>query len=390
MDRDTERVTRITSAVTSEGLDALVCTLPENVLLLTGYWPVIGNAVAIATRDGAVGIIAPEDELDYARDSWADCIESFRPASLERIETALDAVSDAVRSVARRLQLNGRARVGFEGAGSFDPSSYASSFVYGPAIQWLLAAACDHATHVDATGLLDRLRSTLTGREVNCVRRACGIAERAFATVASHLEPGMTELSVASLLRGALLGPERCDGFAYCMSGPNAARSYAAYQRSTDRAIEAGEFVLVHCNSQCDGFWTDITRTFVVGDMSDRQGEISDAILAATNAAFSAVRPGASASAVDRAARDVMSERGFAKEFKHATGHGVGFAAINHNALPRIHPASTETLEPGMVFNIEPAAYVDSKWGNRRCNMALVTSNGVECLTPFLNEGGSR
>lgn len=386
MARDTERVARVTNALASEELDALICTLPSNVLLLTGYWPVIGNAIAIVTRDGAVGVVAPDDEWDYARDSWADSIHTFHPASLEGIRTAIEAVCGPLRDTAGELHLGSCARIGFEGAGSFDPSSYASNFIYGAALDSLLTAALHEPMRVNATGLLDRLRSTLTLREIACVRRACTVAERAFASVASHLKPGMMETSVAAMLRDALLGPGRCDGFAYCMSGSNAAKAYAAYQRSTDRRLQSGDFVLVHCNSHCGGFWTDITRTFVIHDVSDRQRDIYDAVLSATKAAFSVVQPGASASAVDRAARDVMVDRGFAKEFKHATGHGVGFAAINHNALPRIHPTSAEILEPGMVFNIEPAVYVEGELGNRQCNMALVTTNGAECLTPFLND----
>ena len=90
---------------------------------------------------------------------------------------------------------------------------------------------------------------------------------------------------------------------------------------------------------------------------------------------------------MDKAARDVLNVRGYGAAFKHATGHGVGFAAVDHNALPRIHPLSDEILEPGMVFNIEPAVYVPGMGGMRHCNMVAVTEDGVELLTGFLNEG---
>ena len=80
-----------------------------------------------------------------------------------------------------------------------------------------------------------------------------------------------------------------------------------------------------------------------------------------------------------------MDRRGYGAAFRHATGHGVGFAAIDHNALPRIHPVSEELLEPGMVFNIEPAAYIPDVGGMRQCNMVVVTGQGAELLTPFQN-----
>jgi Xaa-Pro aminopeptidase len=78
-----------------------------------------------------------------------------------------------------------------------------------------------------------------------------------------------------------------------------------------------------------------------------------------------------------------MREHGFAKEFKHSTGHGVGFAAINHTAHPRIHPASEERLEVGMVFNVEPGLYFHGYGGLRHCDMVTVTDSGAEVLTPF-------
>jgi Xaa-Pro aminopeptidase len=79
----------------------------------------------------------------------------------------------------------------------------------------------------------------------------------------------------------------------------------------------------------------------------------------------------------------VLAERGFGPQFKHGTGHGVGFAAIDHNARPRIHPASDDVLEVGMVFNVEPAVYVEGWGGLRHCDLVAVTGEGAELLTPF-------
>jgi Xaa-Pro aminopeptidase len=86
---------------------------------------------------------------------------------------------------------------------------------------------------------------------------------------------------------------------------------------------------------------------------------------------------------VDAAARNVLRSRGLSEAFKHATGHGVGFAAISHKARPRLHPCSDAVLEPGMVFNVEPAVYLDGYGGLRHCDVVLVTENGHALLTPF-------
>jgi Xaa-Pro aminopeptidase len=86
---------------------------------------------------------------------------------------------------------------------------------------------------------------------------------------------------------------------------------------------------------------------------------------------------------VDAAARNVLRERGFGPQFKHGTGHGVGYSAISANAKPRIHPRSEDTLEPGMTFNIEPAIYFEGYGGIRHCDLVTITESGFELLTPF-------
>ena len=175
----------------------------------------------------------------------------------------------------------------------------------------------------------------------------------------------------------------RADGFAWCMSGPNSALASAAYARSRRRQIESGDLVLVHCNSYADGYWTDITRTWCAGEAAGRAKEIFEAVFAARESALGAIRPGVGAAAIDEAARRTMEQHGFASAFKHSTGHGVGFEAIHAEARPRLHPASSDILEPGMIFNVEPAAYFEGYGGVRHCDVVAVTERGCDLLTPF-------
>jgi Xaa-Pro aminopeptidase len=206
---------------------------------------------------------------------------------------------------------------------------------------------------------------------------------------ALHLRGGLTETAVAALF-GAPLGEtapelhsERAGGFTFCMSGVNAAQAYAAYQRSRSSVLQPGTLALVHCNSYVDGYWTDITRTFFLGAPDERARAMYATVFDARRAAFEAVRPGVRAAEVDSAAREVIKAHGFGAQFKHATGHGVGFAAIDHNAPPRLHPKSDDVLETGMVFNIEPGIYLEDFGGLRHCDMVAVTADGAELLTPF-------
>jgi Xaa-Pro aminopeptidase len=384
--RDSERVERIRNTLDEANLDALVCALNSNVLMLSGYWPVIGSSLAVFTRGGAVGLLAPQDEAGFAAESWADIIHIFEPVSLQKITTVIDTVKLPLSKLGGSVGLR-RAKIGYEGA-SFDPSTYASNYVYGAAVPTLLAAIFPEAKLVDATEQLAGLRAVLTSRELEHVRNACSTARDAFLRVSPAIQPGMREFEIASLLRSQLQDPRspRSDGYAYCMSGPNSSMAYAAFQQSGSRAIERGDTVLLHCNSVSSGFWTDITRTFTVHSPSAEQDAITAAVLEASRNAISVVKPGVPASLVDAAARNTLRRCGFGREFKHPAGHGVGFAAISHAARPLIHPLSEETLEPGMVFNIEPAVYLEGQLGIRHCDMMAVTENGGELLTLFQDQ----
>jgi Xaa-Pro dipeptidase len=383
-----DRIQAVRTALHEAGLDAIVCALPANVLMLTGYWPVTGTAVAVATRD-ETAVLAPEDEEDIAEGSSFASVRRFTPGSLMDLRDTTGAVRRPLLALARRLGLQ-RARIGVERRAAWQPAPYASMHLYLEDLPGLLVDGLPAAHFTGADRLLDRLRSVKTPQEVERIRSACVVAARAFAVGARHLVAGLRETMAAAAFRTPLStaavdahGVQRADGFAWCMSGPHAALAYGAYARSGQRRIQAGDLALVHCNSYVDGYWTDLTRTYCMGDPDERQERVYEAVFAARAAALHAIGPGVRASDVDRAARDVLEERGFGRDFKHPTGHGVGFLAIDHNAAPRLHPKSAETLETGMVFNVEPAIYRHLWGGCRHCDMVTVTARGAELLSDF-------
>src|SRR5690349_11880301 len=108
-----------------EGLDGLLATMPANVLLLTGYFPVVGTALALITSEQQVALIAPYDERELAEASGADEVVTFEPASLQHMSTAAESVRQPLEGVVRRLKLD-RAVIGWESGETFEPASYAS------------------------------------------------------------------------------------------------------------------------------------------------------------------------------------------------------------------------------------------------------------------------
>ncbi len=386
--RDHDRVERIRRGLQRVQLDAILCTLPHYVLLLSGYWPVIGASIAIATSEGRICLIVPEDEEELARSSWADDIRTFQPGRLDKLQSTSEGGFQALQACANELGIT-HARIGYEHGAASEPASYVAMHLYGASIVQLMIEALPSAALVGADTLLALWAMVKTSNEVNRIRTACAIAERSFVWGAPRLRAGLSETETAALFRSRLSagtgrnGVMRADGFAFCMSGPNAAKAAGAYALSRARKIQPGELALVHCNSYADGYWTDITRTYSLGRPDDQREKVYRTIFEARAAALAAIRPGVRASAVDHAARSILRAHGLEKEFSHSTGHGVGFSAIAHNARPRIHPKSEEQLQQGMVFNIEPAVYIEGWGGIRHCDMVTVTENGLEVLTPF-------
>ena len=184
----------------------------------------------------------------------------------------------------------------------------------------------------------------LTRRELSRLRLACRVAGEAFRTGAASIVPGSAEREVAAAFRAPLEAYAdregdalvRAGGFTWCMSGPDAALGYRSYARTRNRRILFGDLVMVHCNSFVDGLWTDITRTYHPGPVDDGVRDLFEAVLAA-RVALAAIAPGARAAAVDRAAREVLADRGLGDELP-AMVPGTASACSHHDALAANSP----------------------------------------------------
>jgi Xaa-Pro aminopeptidase len=149
------------------------------------------------------------------------------------------------------------------------------------------------------------------------------------------------------------------------MAGARAALAYRAFNLTSNAPIEQGDPVLVQMEVGINGYWAELTRTFFAQTVSREWRKVHQACVEAQDAALKTIRDGVLARDVDAAARQVMQQAGFGTAFKHGLGHGLGFQTINHAAAPILHPASHAVLRRGMVHNMEPAVYLDSKGGFR-------------------------
>jgi Xaa-Pro aminopeptidase len=208
-------------------------------------------------------------------------------------------------------------------------------------------------------------------------RRLSGVARR----LRSFVAEGRSELQVAADIDAAVRGAgfERPAFETIVASGPNSARPHA---RPGSRRLAAGEGVVLDFGGVYDGYCVDLTRTLPVGQPAAELLRLARAVREAHAAAISAVRPGVVPSEIDRAARDVLVEHGLGEAFGHGTGHGLGLEVHEDPRISKLPGAlPNESVVPGMVFTIEPGAYVDGVGGVRIEDDVLVTADGCEVLT---------
>jgi Xaa-Pro aminopeptidase len=169
-------------------------------------------------------------------------------------------------------------------------------------------------------------------------------------------------------------------------AGPNSA---VPHYRAGERRLADGDLVILDFGGMLHGYSVDMTRTVAVGGAGPRQRRVLEHVVAAQAAAFAAIAIGRAATDIDRAAREVLAREGLDDAFTHGTGHGLGLEVHERPRLAKYRPElAVEPLEAGMVFTLEPGAYLEGWGGVRIEDDVVVTPGGAEWLTnvPRLDE----
>jgi len=356
------RHARLRHALREASLDALVVTSLPNIAYLTGLF---ASTAWVVVDHEQVRLFVDGRYLGQATDRRDDL-----PGLAVTLVPAAFSFEEAVAGSLAGLAAG---RVGFE-------STHMSVAQHHQLVTRLGGAAAPIGLQ-GTDGLVENLRTVKDSWEIGRLTDGAGRLSDAAKCIIPKALAGMSERDVAGIVEAELrrVGFDKPAFDTIVASGPNSA---IPHYRNGDRRLEAGDLVVMDFGGVLDGYSVDLSRTIAVGRMSSRAQAVLDAVAAAQEAAFAAVRIGHPATDVDGAARQVLERVGFGEAFSHGTGHGLGLEVHERPRVTRLRPGlPVERLEAGMVFTLEPGAYFPGWGGVRIEDDVVVTPDGPQWLT---------
>lgn len=349
-----ERMRRLRALLGEAGCDAALLTNLASIRYLTGF---TGTSALFAVTPHREHLIV---DFRYTEQAAAQC-----PCAVTRRDGGLDqglgswldgSARCAVESQNVTLDLLDRLRAAI---GAFRDEAAGQ----GPGTAW-----------IPIPNLVEQIRIVKDAGEVARLRAACALLEELMARTLEGLKPGRREIDVALAFemeaRKATGRPLPFEPI--IASGPRGALPHGV---ASSKAIEAGELVVVDIGLELDGYVADMTRTVAVQRADDRMRAVHEAVHLANRAAAQGIRAGMTGAEAHALAAGVLEARGLGERFGHGLGHGLG---VEVHEDPRLSPLGDEVLTEGMVFTIEPGAYIPGWGGVRIEDAGVLTGNGVD------------
>jgi Xaa-Pro aminopeptidase len=231
---------------------------------------------------------------------------------------------------------------------------------------------------VSLEDVMASIRKVKYDTEVDLIRKAVALAEEAFQAIRSEIKSGQTENYLAGLLVLELRSRGASDS-SFPVIVASGANSSLPHYRPGEALVQRDQPVLIDWGATYKGYCSDLTRTMIVGRANSRIKQVYKVVFEAQQAAIKFLRPGVTTRQADQVARDVIERAGFAKEFGHGLGHGIGRDIHELPTMRKI--GGEEELRPGMVVTVEPGIYLPGEGGVRIEDDVLITHSGCEVLS---------
>lgn len=350
----TNRVEKLRERLADESLEGMLVTNLTNVRYLSGF-------------TGSAGTCLVLPEMAYFISDGRYKTQSSR--QVEGMEILID-IDPHLRIIRKAKLIPDGTHIAFEAEHA--SVSYAEKIKdYFPDCSW-----------EPTTGIIEQIAMVKDKGEIRATRTAVEITDQTFEQIIPEIRPGVTERQIAGKISYTykIFG---ADGDAFdCIvaGGPNSALPHA---KPGDRPLQEGDFVILDFGAFYQGYHADMTRTVVVGEATDRHGEIYNVVREAQRRGCEAAKDGAACKEVDSACRDIISESGYGDYFNHGTGHGLG---LEIHTNPRFSQLSKDHIYENYLMTIEPGIYIPDWGGVRIEDDILITSNGCEILNQSTKE----
>jgi Xaa-Pro aminopeptidase len=346
----TARLAKLRTAMAERQVDGLLVCKPENRAYLSGFTGSSGWLLVSADR----AVLVTDFRYVEQATAQAQAYEVVRQGQVH------------FPTIAEIVGQMGATRLGFEG-----------DFITADEFRQYEQLLPD-LDLVPVTGMVEGLRMFKDEGEIAIMAKAAAIADEAWSHILGHIRPGVTEWDVAVELEYSMrkLGAQ---GPAFDTIVASGVRSSLPHGRASQKVIAAGDLVTCDFGALYEGYCSDMTRTVMVGEPTEKQREIYAIVLEAQLRGVAACKAGMTGMDLDEVCRSYIRERGYGENFGHGTGHGVG--RFIHEGPKVSVKGANDVLQAGMVVTIEPGIYVAGWGGVRIEDMLLVTETGCRRLS---------
>lgn len=364
MKHQLEKLQKLTE---NKNLDLIIIHAPDNIEYFTGI-PSIGDIVALlihSRMDNKTYLYVPVLEYHRYRVNLPDSVEVYAVSKTIKPEDIPIVELDWKDIIAKHSENKDKI-----GADVHHP---------GP-LQLTIARALGERV-LNVSEDIWNLRAIKEEHEIKAIEKAIEITQRGIQAILAELREGVTELELAGVFEYTARkhGAEKTAFDPIVAFKPNNAYPHTA---PGARPLKKDDLVLVDVGVKYGGRCSDITRMIIWGKITNEEKQALEALIEAVNSSIDYAKPGVTAQEVYNTAVAVLEKYGLKEKFIHGLGHGIGVAV---HEPPFLRPLSGKTLEPGMVFTIEPGVYIPGSYGVRIEEDVLITKTGAKVLSSKLS-----